>query len=643
MDIESSIKLKRIDAICNEVYAFMDKKSIKTALKVEKSAVRIDIIQEIIQDAVLESSLCVYTSKPYWFSGRIYEECSWNEIRVMVRMLMKKMGVPNGDYNRINQVINVVNDIINIKELVTDFSIMVFNNCVYDIKTGEHHDFSPKFKSVTCVPYNYEPRSKPEMWKQFLNRVLPDKDAQRVLQEFLGAIFINRGKDAQFEHMMILLGSGGNGKSVICDTITAMLGQENVTSYGLGSLIGGGERLKNIAKMNGKRLNYCNEIRVSEFGHGADTFKTLVSGQAIDARGMWQEGFMARNIPLLMANANEMPITQDVSDGFLRRLIIIPFRQYISESERDPQLAIKLKRDLPGIFNWVMDGLKNLKNRKYNIDLPNSLRAEITELACDNSTTLRFMSNRGYQKRPTEPQIRGVPVQALTLYSRYKDWCFANAVDSDNIETPAKFGRKLKASGYTCQHMNGKVYYLLYSDSRGQQSLQELAYKPTPQKAVPMGKVNTGKPFFINGERHIRGIDNIATALGVKPRKIREFIANGSFDNMCFKRGNAMIFKVEPCEIVVREYQAAKYRREHTSKDKKKRIQADIAKFNSYCIRHNFPYRKSMTKTEADSTDDIIYVPLSFEISTREKIDAGAVRKSPWRKEVIYDEDGNKI
>lgn len=75
--------------------------------------------------------------------------------------------------------------------------------------------FNKKYKQTTQLNFDYNPDEHPYYWTEiFLDRVLPDSVSQRVLQEFMGAIFIDRRK-VKLEKMLILYGAGSNGKSVI--------------------------------------------------------------------------------------------------------------------------------------------------------------------------------------------------------------------------------------------------------------------------------------------------------------------------------------------------------------------------------------------------------------------------------------------
>ena len=65
------------------------------------------------------------------------------------------------------------------------------------------------------------------------------------------------------------------------------------------------------------------------------------------------------NVRLLFA-CNELPIFKDRSKAIKRRLVIIPMTQEIPLAMRDPRLLEKLLKELPGILNWALEGLKDL-------------------------------------------------------------------------------------------------------------------------------------------------------------------------------------------------------------------------------------------------------------------------------------------
>ena len=66
--------------------------------------------------------------------------------------------------------------------------------------------------------------------EKFLQQVLPNEETRAVLQEYVGYIFI---KNLNLEKFVILLGDGGNGKSVFFKILKAIIGENNqqITNY----------------------------------------------------------------------------------------------------------------------------------------------------------------------------------------------------------------------------------------------------------------------------------------------------------------------------------------------------------------------------------------------------------------------------
>ncbi len=58
---------------------------------------------------------------------------------------------------------------------------------------------------------------------------------------------------------------------------------------------------------------------------------------------------------------NELPKTNDRSDGYFRRFLIVPFKVQIAKSKIDPKLTQKIiSAELSGIMQWVLEGMRRL-------------------------------------------------------------------------------------------------------------------------------------------------------------------------------------------------------------------------------------------------------------------------------------------
>jgi putative DNA primase/helicase len=90
-------------------------------------------------------------------------------------------------------------------------------------------------------------------------------------------------------------------------------------------------------------------------------FKQLVSGEPVEARMIYGKPFILRDYARFIFNTNVLPKDLEHNTGFFRRFIIIEFDQTISDDEKNPMLANEIiQEELPGVFNWILEGLKRL-------------------------------------------------------------------------------------------------------------------------------------------------------------------------------------------------------------------------------------------------------------------------------------------
>ena len=84
--------------------------------------------------------------------------------------------------------------------------------------------------------------------------------------------------------------------------------------------------------------------------------KTLSAGDTISARFMRQDFFEFVPAFKLFVVGNHRPHFRSVDEAIRRRLHLLPFTVTIPESERDPNLAEKLKTEWPDILRWQIVG-----------------------------------------------------------------------------------------------------------------------------------------------------------------------------------------------------------------------------------------------------------------------------------------------
>ncbi|MFZ2901205.1 MAG: phage/plasmid primase, P4 family [Saprospiraceae bacterium] len=299
------------------------------------------------------------------------------------------------------------------------------------------------------LPFPYKSHWKAPRFSRYLEQVLPDEAARNVLAEFFGYVFTRKLK---LEKALLLYGSGANGKSVFFDVINAMLGRENVVTYSLSSL----SEEHNRAMIANALLNYGSEI--SGAGVNRDTFKALVSGEPIQARLKYGNPFIMENYAKLAFNANELPKDVEHNEAYFRRFLIVPFAVTIPEADRNPMLAQQIIEDeLPGVFNWVMEGLARLlENNKFSSCT--LVEAALAQYRKESDSVALFIEEPETYYQPTNPDTDKDKWKTLaSLFSEYREFCTASGFRAVSVRN---FSERLQGLKFqTVKRKQGKIVF----------------------------------------------------------------------------------------------------------------------------------------------------------------------------------------
>lgn len=291
------------------------------------------------------------------------------------------------------------------------------------------------------LPFSFNASANCPIFEQYLNEVLPDKEQQMVLAEFIGYVFI-RNATLKLEKFLILLGDGSNGKSVFFDVICSLLGDTNVSNFSLQSLTNDTGYYR--AMLTDKLVNYSPEISTQM---NTAIFKQLVSGEKVEARFPYGKPFILENYAKLMFNTNELPREIENNHAFFRRFLIIHFGVTITDG--DPELAKKIiASELPGVFNWVLNGLKRILLQKRFTD-SKAINQILEEFKKDSDTVLSFIVDEGYEVNSL------AETKLSSFYQQYVDYCKKSGFRSGSKRL---FSKRLKSQKYTVWKKNTGMF-----------------------------------------------------------------------------------------------------------------------------------------------------------------------------------------
>ena len=279
---------------------------------------------------------------------------------------------------------------------VADRRYVCFRNGVYDLQTMQLRKFDIRFKTDIILDFDYEDGARSALWDGVLAQTVPDVDMRETFHQFCGC-FLAKREEYKIEHICFVVGEGQNGKSIICKAVVNMLGPGVASSYSPEQLFKSSQMEYHLADVNGKIVNYCDEVSNKDFSGG--DFKQFVSGGAFTGRHPYsRKPTKVDKIPLMLCCANSIPPTTDDTEGYFRRFLIILAPNHIDDRDKDPMLEMKLKAPevKAAIFNWVLEGYRMFIGNGGKIAISDTVRDVVNEMRENSNSLQRWISTIGY-------------------------------------------------------------------------------------------------------------------------------------------------------------------------------------------------------------------------------------------------------
>lgn len=318
---------------------------------------------------------------------------------------------------------------------------------VIDLRTGDMrpHDPGDYITRITAVgPGRICPT-----FINFLDRIT---DGDGELQSFLQRVFGYALTGSTREHALFFgYGTGANGKSVLLSTIAGILGSYHRTAPIETFTASAGDRHPtDLAGLRGARL--VTAVETEEGRRWAESrIKTLTGGDPIAARFMRQDFFEFTPQFKLVIAGNHKPGLRSVDEAIRRRLHMIPFAVTIPAAERDQNLAERLKREWPGILEWMLQGCADWQER--GLDPPETVR-DATEayLAAEDATAAWL--DEACERLPSGE------TSSTALFASWKVWAERAG---EFVGSQKKLSQTLESRGFALKRKrNGSVFIGLH-------------------------------------------------------------------------------------------------------------------------------------------------------------------------------------
>jgi putative DNA primase/helicase len=314
--------------------------------------------------------------------------------------------------------------------------LLTVNNGTIDLRTGELRAHRPEDWITKFAGVEYDPDATDSVWGAFLARTTGgDGDLASFLQRAVG--YTITGSTA--EHKLFFAhGPGATGKTTFLEAVKGTLGEYAATSDFETFLKRRGDAgvRNDIARLEGLRLVVSVEVdEGKQFAEGL--LKLISGGDTVTARYLYREAFEFQPQFKLWLAANHRPRVNADDGAMWRRIIQVPFVEFVPPAEQDTTLSQRLRtpQAKAAILAWALEGCLDWQSQ--GLQIPDRVRAYTEEYRAENDRLADWLADH----------CRFQPdavTTAADLRDSYEQWAAANGEKPVASRT---WGDSLRARG----------------------------------------------------------------------------------------------------------------------------------------------------------------------------------------------------
>lgn len=297
--------------------------------------------------------------------------------------------------------------------------IINFKNGLFSVKEKKMYNHSSKFFSINQINTNLNLNApKVQAIDDVLNKL--SSGVYERKQTILEMIGYSMTTSVKLQKAFILYGSTArNGKSTLINIISELIGNENIGTVPFREIS------KNKfagAGIKGKLLNVGSEM-TDEFIEDVSNFKMYITGDEVEIEEKFKPRQKIKPYAKFIFSANELPTVADKTDGFYRRLQIIPLEYSFTDKDRKSFDFNKLisKEALEYLARISLDAYLNIGETFSNYEESEN---EVNKYRTTGSSILSFINDEEYI---TSIISQGTKNRyANEIYSCYKNYCIEN-------------------------------------------------------------------------------------------------------------------------------------------------------------------------------------------------------------------------
>lgn len=326
-----------------------------------------------------------------------------------------------------------------------------FRNGVLDIETLELLPADAEHIVLNEIPHDWNPEARSELVDTTFNAIAQGDPA--IIANLWEMFGLSMYRGHEVSRMILLQGSGANGKSTLLDVLKYVLGDDNCFSLSIHEL---GEKFQLVPTM-GKFAIIGDDISNDAVNaRSCAIMKKFVTGEAVSDQYKGGVTFQFSPYATLIYSCNEIPKFADATHGFERRVHPIPLTARFSPGDEgyDPRLKAKLCTEECAEYA-VLKAVEALRGCLDRLTLtPNRLSDEMrNDILQENDCVV------GFVKEMKRAAYDFVGKAVSDVYGKFTKWCEGAGIEPLSQGT---FSRRLcNHEGLRSRGSNGVRRYVL--------------------------------------------------------------------------------------------------------------------------------------------------------------------------------------
>lgn len=209
-------------------------------------------------------------------------------------------------------------------------NLINFKNGLYDLNNNTLMPHSPYYFTINQINanINWDPVRIGAV-DRFLDKISCGNIGRK--KAILQMIGYSMTSSVEMQKAFVLYGkTAGNGKSTLLEIIERLIGSENVSHVTLQDFV---SNRFSVSEIKGKLVNMVSEM-TKEFLKDSSVFKQIVTGDTTTVEEKFKDRHTIKPYAKHIFTANELPKVADTSNGYFRRLFIIPFEAVFTDLEK---------------------------------------------------------------------------------------------------------------------------------------------------------------------------------------------------------------------------------------------------------------------------------------------------------------------